>query len=303
MPSIEHILKSIDAITKDAQKDDLKDIPKFPGIDKVPGYVETFEKKIAKLLRKERKKHLTACNKFTSKDDSPIEALLNYLEQDLFASQDFQDQLSAEAQNFLQLTVEELAKIIMESIDKDIPFERVSKQTTKWIESWSKDLAELMDLHTHDAIKNVLTNAMEDGSSIQDVELKLSDLPEFDRKRARTTAITETLTASSRAQWEAYNQSPSVTKKKWKHSGTKKNKPRENHVELDGTEVRTDEEFAIPESEETCQFPRDPVLSAKERVNCHCVLGPVVDEEIIGLSKEEKEKLRKEALKEMDKEE
>lgn len=38
-------------------------------------------------------------------------------------------------------------------------------------------------------------------------------------------------------------------------------------------------------------FPRDPKLSAGERVHCHCVLSPVVDNKIIGLSAEEKEEI------------
>ncbi|NOL15819.1 hypothetical protein FJP86_15030 [Bacillus velezensis] len=52
--------------------------------------------------------------------------------------------------------------------------------------------------------------------------------------------------------------------------------------------VGVDEEFKIPGSSETCMYPRDTKLSAAERVHCHCVLSPVVDNEILGLSVEEK---------------
>ncbi|MEC0777595.1 hypothetical protein P8897_22205, partial [Bacillus licheniformis] len=58
------------------------------------------------------------------------------------------------------------------------------------------------------------------------------------------------------------------------------------------TVIGVDEEFVIPGSGETCMHPRDSKLSAKERVNCHCVLSPVVDNNILGLSAEEKEKIR-----------
>lgn len=46
-------------------------------------------------------------------------------------------------------------------------------------------------------------------------------------------------------------------------------------------------------------FPRDPKLSAGERVHCHCVLSPVVDNEILGLTAEEKEEIRREALEKL----
>ncbi|OIS67849.1 hypothetical protein A4A36_07830 [Bacillus subtilis] len=55
-----------------------------------------------------------------------------------------------------------------------------------------------------------------DGLSIQDIELTHKDMPQFDRERARTMALTEVLAASSAAQHESYVQSPAVKKKKWR---------------------------------------------------------------------------------------
>ncbi|AXT13709.1 hypothetical protein D0U03_15455 [Bacillus velezensis] len=52
--------------------------------------------------------------------------------------------------------------------------------------------------------------------------------------------------------------------------------------------VGVDEEFKIPGSSETSMYPRDTKLSAAERVHCHCVLSSVVDNEVLGLSAEEK---------------
>lgn len=48
-------------------------------------------------------------------------------------------------------------------------------------------------------------------------------------------------------------------------------------------------------------FPRDSSLSAKERVRCKCVMSPSVDNDILGLSEEEKQKIREETLKELNK--
>ncbi|MCY8001065.1 phage minor head protein [Bacillus haynesii] len=301
MNKTDQLLNSLNVFIRKAEEDDEKSlvevIPDFPGLSKIPGYVQEYEKKVARLLRRQRKRFLNGLNDFVSKDSKEtLEAILVYFTQNLFAVDDFEEQFQELTEGFLQQTIEELASVIMDSLDPEVPFKILSSRSTNWIKGWSEELAEIMKLNTHEAVENVLTEAIENGSSIQDIELTLRDLPQFDRARARTTAITEVLAASSAAQQEAYSQSPAVIGKKWRHSGGKKNNPRENHVALDGTIVGVDEEFTIPGSGETCMHPRDSKLLAKERVNCHCVLSPVVDNEILGLSAEEKEKIRRETL-------
>ncbi|MCU4667633.1 phage minor head protein [Bacillus paralicheniformis] len=297
MNKTDQLLNSLNVFIRKAEEDDEKSlvevIPDFPGLSKIPGYVQEYEKKVARLLRSQRKKFLNGLNGFVSKDSKEtLEAILVYFTQNLFAGDDFEEQFQELTEGFLQQTIEELASVIMDSLDPEVPFKALSSRSIKWIKSWSEELAEIMKLNTHEAVENILTEAIENGSSIQDIELTLRDLPQFDRARARTTAITEVLAASSAAQQEAYSQSPAVIAKKWRHSGGKKNNPRENHMALDGTVIGVDEEFVIPGSGETCMHPRDSKLSAKERVNCHCVLSPVVDNNILGLSAEEKEKIR-----------
>ncbi|WP_050184163.1 phage minor head protein [Domibacillus robiginosus] len=92
-------------------------------------------------------------------------------------------------------------------------------------------------------------------------------------------------------------QSPAVEKKRWRHSGSKKNSPREAHVDLDGEEIDVDEMFGV--NGHAADHPRDTSLPAGERVNCHCVLSPVVNKDILGLSKEEKEEMRRQVLEEL----
>ncbi|MCY8705402.1 phage head morphogenesis protein [Bacillus inaquosorum] len=304
MNKTDKLLESLTAFIQKAEKNQGKNleesIPDFPGLSKIPGFVEKYEKGIARLLRRQRKKFLDGLNGFISKDSKEtLEALLVFFTQNLFAEDDFEEEFQELTEGFLQQTVEELAEVIMESLDPDVPFEALSTRAADWIKGWSEKLAKIMKLNTHEAVENVLTDAIENGSSIQDIELTLKDMPQFDRDRARTTAITEVLAASSAAQHESYAQSPAVKKKKWRHSGGKKNNPRENHIDLDGTVIGVDEEFEIPGSSETCMFPRDPKLSAGERVHCHCVLSPVVDNEILGLTAEEKEEIRREALEKL----
>ncbi|KIO59879.1 hypothetical protein B4143_2608 [Bacillus subtilis] len=304
MNKTDKLLDSLNAFIQKAEENQYKQlgemVPDFPGKSNIPKYVEEYEKGIARLLRRQRKKFLEGLNGFIDKDSKEtLEALLVFFTQNLFAEDDFEEEFQELTEGFLQQTVEELAEVIMDSLDPDVPFEALSTRAADWIKGWSEKLAKIMKLNTHEAVENVLTDAIENGASIQDIELTLKDMPQFDRGRARTTAITEVLAASSAAQHESYVQSPAVKKKKWRHSGGKKNSPRENHIDLDGTVIGVDEEFQIPGRSETCMFPRDPKLSAGERVHCHCVLSPVVDNEILGLSAEEKEKIRREALANM----
>lgn len=302
MKKVDKLLMNIKAFIQKAEdnQDNITDLlpEDIPELEKIPSLVEGFESIVAKLLRRQRKLYLDEIKEFVSKDDSEtLESLLNYFQNDLFGADDFASLLSEEAAAFLTLTVSELTAVIMESIDKDIAFEVLSKRTTDWIESWSQQLAEIMTLNTHKAIESELIAVIEAGESIAQAELRIKDLPQFDRARARATARTEILAASSQANWESFMQSPSVTGKKWKHSGAKKIKPRATHIAMDGEVVGVDELFLV--DGEFGMYPRDTTFSAKNRVNCGCVIGPVVDSHIIGLSPEEKEEIRQEVLEEL----
>lgn len=302
MNQVEKLLKSINTFLRKAEVEDdlIGNLPDIPELDELPGLIEEFETLTAKLLRQQRKLYLDELKEFIAKDDSEtLEAMLNYFQNDLFAADEFAVLYGIEAAKFLENTTSSLSKIIMESIDKDIAFEVLSKRTTDWITSWSEELAEIMKLNTHKAIERELIAAIEMGESVAQVELRLKDLPEFDRKRARAVARTEVLTASSRANFESFWQSPAVVGKKWKHSGFAKIKPRETHVAMDGEVVGVDELFLV--DGEFGMYPRDTTFSAKNRINCGCVLGPVVDNHIIGLTQEEKEAIRQEVLGELNK--
>lgn len=301
MQKIDKLIKSLnDFIAKaEDEEEKLEDIVSdFPGLENLSKIVEDYEKSIAKLLRTQRKWFLDEFQGFVSKSDKEtLEAFLVYLTNDLFAADKFAEEFGEETAEFLQMTIEELAKLMMDSIDKDVPFEVLSKRTTDWIRSWSRDLADLMQLKTHEGLERELLQAIEEGESIADVELRIKDMPEFNRNRARATARTEILTASSQAHYESFMQSPAVVGKKWKHSGSKKSNPRETHVAMDCVSIPVDEYFMVDGEEGL--YPRDPNFSAKNRVNCGCVIGPVVDREILGLSKEEKEAIRQEVLNEL----
>lgn len=304
MNKVDKLLLNIKEFIRKAEEDqdDITEVlpDDIPELNELPGLVEEFETLTAKLLRQQRKFYLDGIKSFISKDDTEtLEAILSYFQNDLFAADEFAILYGVEVAKFLENTTASLTKIIMESIDKDVAFNVLSKRTTDWIESWSKELAEILQISTHNAIERELLDVITNGESIAQAELRLKDLPEFDRKRARVVARTEILTASSQANWESFMQSPSVIGKKWKHSGAKKIKPRETHVAMDGEVVGVDELFLV--DGEFGMYPRDTTFSAKNRANCGCVIGPVIDESITGLSKEEKEEIRQEVLEQLDK--
>lgn len=297
MSKIDYLLTSIAAIVKAEQEDIVESVPDFPGLDKIPDHIEAFEAKVARLLRRQRKYFIDSINEFVAKDIT-LAALLVYLQQDLFAADEFAEAMEGAANEYLTMTISELTSEMMEAIDKDVAFQTLSGRTTSWISEWAFDLSQLMQLNTHRAIEDELSEVIAAGESIEQASLRIKELPQFDRDRARRVAQTEILTASSRSQWEAYKQSPAVVAKRWRHSGSKNNNPREAHVRMDGDEVPVDEPFDVNGHEG--DYPRDPRLPADERIGCKCVMSPVTDRNILGLSQEEKEAIRQQVLDELE---
>ncbi|PHC13799.1 phage minor head protein [Bacillus toyonensis] len=305
MQKIDKLLDSLNEWIEKADTGDFTDsLPDdLEVLDMLPGYVEDFEKEVAKLLRKQKKYIVDGIKNYTKKDaiekGITIKDVINFVTGSLFGADTFAKSLSKVARKFLNYTMKDMTKAFMDAIDPDIQFNVFSKRTTKWINSWSDELGKLMQINSQKAVERILNEGLEKGKGIREIARELAKLPEFDRKRAKTTAQTEVLAACSASQFESYRQSPAVIGKKWRHSGTKNNRPRDNHVAYNGTTVLVEEEFELPGSGERCMFPRYSSLSGRERINCKCIMSPAVDNNILGLSEEEKQKMREETLKEL----
>src|SRR5690349_11998905 len=115
---IDRLLASIASIVKAEEGDLTEDIPDFPGLQKVPDYVEDFESSVAKLLRDQRKHFVDGINSFVAKDET-LDTIINYVQQDLFASDELAELLGIEASVFLTLTITDLVADMMLAIDKD----------------------------------------------------------------------------------------------------------------------------------------------------------------------------------------
>lgn len=194
------------------------------------------------------------------------------------------------------------------AVDPELKIATVTKRTLTWCEEWSGELSEIMKLNTNTKIEAVLKKGLEAGSSIEEISKAIAEsdirAPGY---RARRVALTETLRAHSVAQQEAFMQNPAVTGKRWRHSGARRIKVRDNHVALSaGTQgknvVPKDKPFELIGADGATyypMYPRGTNLPPEESVNCHCVASPIVDDEVFALPTAKREALRRKAIKEM----
>lgn len=200
--------------------------------------------------------------------------------------------------------MQEFVDYYIKQTDKDLKLKQVSKLTTAWVRSWSRELGAIMKLNSHGEIERILEKGLKNGDSIATFTQNILNSGIRDEYyKARRVAITEILTAHRAAQQEAFMQSPAVSEKMWKHTGEYRNEPRQNHVDMDGQRVPVGEPFeliGIDGGTYNPMYPGDPILPAEERINCHCIDQPVVSKEILGLPLEERQRLQQEAIDAMD---
>lgn len=198
----------------------------------------------------------------------------------------------------------EYVEAYVQQTDGQLVVTQLTQRTTDWMASWSSELADLMKLETETEIESVLTQGLSDGKSVSEIARAIADsgirAPGY---RARRAALTEVLRAHGYAQLESYVQSPAVEEKAWRHTGSYRNAPRQNHVDMDGVRVPKNQPFTLIGADGSVYYPmtpRDTCLPAAESVNCHCILQPVVSSEILGMSLEERQRLQAEAVAEDD---
>ena len=197
-----------------------------------------------------------------------------------------------------------LASAYIKRLDPALTVATLGNRTTAWAQEWSAELGRLMKDTTNGMVGRMLTNHLFYGGAVASLTRALQESGIRDEyKRARAAALTETLRAHSVAQQEAITQNPAVENKMWKHTGGRRNKPRENHVGMDGAIVRKDQPFTLEGADGNVyhpMYPRDSILPAGESVNCHCIHQGVVNEDVLGLSLEERQELQRRAIEEDD---
>ena len=179
--------------------------------------------------------------------------------------------------------------------------DRITRPAEAFIKGWSQQLADIMHLNTKDGIEKILLDAQEQNQTIDEVAQAIADSGIREcGYRSRRVAVTEVLRVEEYAHQEARIQSPSSYKKEWVHTGAAH--PRENHVAINGQQVFKREPFTLTGRNGGTYYPmcpRDTSLPAEESINCHCTTKDVVDQEILGMSLEDRVALREKYMNEV----
>lgn len=295
------LIKAIDAYLAKADGDlaDALDAEGYAEPQATIGYMQDIEDDVAEALVEETDYFLAEAEKAAD---------LETFAADIWPRVKLTDRLKAKlatvfTEHLSEFMPEFVAYYITQT-DRSLKLEVVSKRTVAWVESWSEQLGEIMQLNSHKEIETILTKGLKDGTGIASFTREILDSGIRDEYyKARRVALTEVLGAHSVAQQEAFMQSPAVVDKEWKHTGAYRNEPRQNHVDMDGQRVPKDAPFAltgIKGGTYEPMYPRDVILPPEERINCHCICRPVVSEDILGLPLEERQRLQQEAIDTMD---
>lgn len=223
---------------------------------------------------------------------------------DFFDDDSSKDEIRKLFSNFYTEHVLGCADSYIRASSGDLAVTQLRKRTSAWIDDWSDELSDLMQLNAEDDIGSKLKASIDEGKSVADFTQELiADGIRNEQYTARRTAVTEMLRCHSVAHDEAMAQDPAVSKKKWTHTGGYKNQPRANHVAMDGQIVDKDKPFKLTGADGVTyypMYPRDPILPAGESINCKCLSQAIVDEKILGISLEERQKMQQKIIEEDD---
>lgn len=297
------LIKAIDAYIQKADSnlsDELEE-QGFLEPEKTVEYIQDIEDEVAAALLEETDYILSEAEKAVD-----LETFAEDIWSEVKLNDTVKDKLVTVFTESFDKFMPEFVEYYIARTDKDLTLLQVSKRTTAWIKSWSSNLGGIMKLNSHNEIERILEKGLKDGKGIAEFTREILDSGIRDEYyKARRVAVTEVLRAHSVAQQEAFMQSPAVREKMWKHTGSYRNDPRKNHIDMNDKRVPVNERFeldGIKGDKFNPMYPRDTILPPEESINCHCICQPVVDENILGLSLEERQRLQQQAIDEMDEE-
>jgi len=294
----EALIKAIDAYIEKADDNlgDTLEAAGFINADETVKEISALESRVARALTEETEYILGAAEQAVD-----LERFASDTWPDIKLADNLDEKLGRIFLDEFTTNMPKLASSYVAKIDAELVVNQISKRTTAWAEGWSKELGQIMKLNSHDEIEKILVTGLKDGQSVAEFTQAILDSGIRDEYyKARRVAITETLTAHSVAQQEAFIQSPAVEEKEWCHTGSYRNAPRENHVAMHGQRVPAAAVYKLEGADGNIYYPLYPrdttELPPGERVNCHCLSQPIVSEEVLGLSIEERRRLQAEAI-------
>lgn len=283
-------LERTEILLKASEEDLKKELKHFIDIDFTIEKINEYENKLTKILQKE-------INKIKLGESNSLQqTVINVLQ--IMGASKINQEIAKLSKKILTNTVKKLADSYLNEIDRGLKVIKTTMLTNLEIDAWSNEMGNLIKDTNIKIVGRILGNALNKGNSVQDTIRELMENTNFTRERARRISITEMLGAHSKASNEAYLQSAVVTQYAWRHSGGKGINPRPAHIALDGTIIKKGDYFNV--NGEFARYPRDTMLSAKERVYCHCVLQPIADENILGLSLKQRQQIQRDNIEEVD---
>lgn len=272
----------------------------FAESKKTVSIINSLEEDVTEVLKEQ-----TDCLIETLKSSENDEADNNELHSriaSMLAADGIANDIEELAVDMYENEVLKLSDIYIKESDGDMVVSSLRERTYSWFEQWGARLGELTQITTHSQITSLIDKAIESGESIADLTGKIQEGGwRTEYYQARRFALTEVLRAHSVAREEAIQQSPACDRKEWRHTGEYKIEPRQNHVDMDGQIVLKTEPFELKGIDGNIyypMYPRDSILPASESVNCHCTHIPIVNDDILGMSYEERKQLQEEYLNE-----
>lgn len=160
--------------------------------------------------------------------------------------------------------------------------EEVRRAFNLWIDNYGLDLATDINETTKKKLRKVLSEAIEDGASIQEQKKRLLEVvddtfAQDKTARALLIARTESCTTINAGSLELYK-TENVQMKEW--IAVQDDRTREAHSLIDGTVVPITDKFEIPATSETdvayLDYAGDASAPAEQVCNCRCTIAPFV---------------------------
>lgn len=213
---------------------------------------------------------------------------------------DIAEQVEEAAADMLDVEVPNLATEYIKETEADMVIDTLRRRTSDWMASYSNQLGEWMKISTHKQLTDLIQNAIDNGESIEKLTRKIMDGGwRTEYYQARRVALTEVLRAHAVAHEESIQQSPATDRKEWVHTGAHKNDPRQNHIDMSGKIVPKNQPFTLHSVDGGTYYPMHPldiILPACESVNCHCIHRGITNDEILGMSYEERRRMQQEIV-------
>lgn len=288
------IIKAIDRYILKAEEDEEEELREIGYLEAAAtvAIISSLEEQFAEAIENQSKRFCSALSEFDNVEEFLNEGFEEFVQND---------------------TIQEEIREILEETSKDILGEFTTSylnesglelagytdRTIGYVARWVEDTSEYFSENTVDQLRRILAEAINEGKGVDKLarEIQAEGIRNT-YHTARRVAQTEVLRMHSYAAFEAMIQNPDLKTKSWVHTGAHKNRPRPNHVAMDGTTIPKMERFTLYGADGCIyhpMFPRDSCLPASETVNCKCIIrrgraSPVT------FDTEEKKKKQQEAI-------